>query len=80
MTEAKHEIEQKLAAARQELEATLKMREAAEQAVKDAEAALQERREALEAVLKDEGNLRGAIGELKKMREALDVPEGTADG
>lgn len=76
MSEAKAEIEARLATASRELEETLAMRSAAEEAIREAEETLRERQEALESLLKKEGKLHAAVGELRRMREALDVTDG----
>lgn len=73
MSESKKEVSEKLDAAREQLDATLNKRAAAEHAVSDAESALQHRREELQAILHEEGKLRGIIGDLEKMGDSLDA-------
>lgn len=78
MTQAQKEITEKLEASRQRLTATLEQRNAAEQAVSKAESELQKRRETLQVILQEEGKLRGIIGDLERMRDALDAaPDGS---
>ena len=78
MSEAEKEIDEKLEATREQLDATLKKRETAEQAVSEAESELQKRREVLQSILLEEGKLRGIVGDLERMRGSLDAaPDGS---
>ena len=81
MSDATHEVENKIATAEEKLAATLRMREEAEKALSEANASVEGCEKTLRALLDDEGNLRGVVGDLKKMREALDaVPEEGGNG
>ncbi|MFT5526748.1 MAG: hypothetical protein ACI9HK_004728 [Pirellulaceae bacterium] len=73
MSNATQELVNKIATAKQRLESTLKKCEEVEMAVIAAEEVLEERRKAVGILLKDEGNLRGTIGELEKMQSTFEA-------
>ena len=71
MSEATNEIHEKLQIAQAELDATLTERAAAERAMIATEQALAEQREALQVILGREGQLQGAVGDLKRALDML---------
>ena len=71
MSDAKIEIAERVDTLRKELTETLQQREEMELAIQEIESTLRERHEKLQRVCGKEGELRGAIGDLERAREAL---------